>query len=283
MSITHSSDIVVNLAPGGIFGSPEGLGVHRLRFSVQYRTPARKELFTARNFRALVTVSDAHLGIAWPECAWIVRTGQFASDAALLFDLDLTSEQIVRIEALRSRGDLVFKLRFLCEVEHGDVVVQGTDEIRFHVNRSSWITCMTQFGLDRLILLEVDLPLEGGQLEVAVSLLKRAREELNAGNYDGVVQKCRLAIDSLQTALKLQAPTQIALDMFARGSERKRMTKRQRALVATEAARHYAHPALHVDADGETFDYGRRDAAFMLALTSAVVANCLDDRDSRGS
>ena len=62
------------------------------------------------------------------------------------------------------------------------------------------------------------------------------------------------------------------METFARG-DRKIMSKSARALVVNEAALHYSHPAHHVDEDGQTFDYGRRDATFMLALASAVVAN----------
>jgi hypothetical protein len=277
MSITYNSNIVANLSPNGVSGWPDGVGLHRLRFSLQYQTPARKEVFVARNFRATVGVSRSHqggayLGIAWPESAWILRTGNFSDNAAILFDLDLRSEQLALIEQLREAGGLVFNLHFLFEVSHGDNIVRGDDDVRFHVNRSSWIACMKQFGQDRIVLLEVDLPTEEGSLKTAVALLKRAREELDAGNYDAVVQQCRRAIESVQKALKLKPAIDAAIAEFTKG-ERRRMTKRARALLVNEAALHYSHPAHHVDDDGETFDYGRRDAAFMLALASAVVAN----------
>lgn len=277
MSITHNSNIVVNLSPGGVSGWPDGMGMHRLRFSVQYQSPARPEVFVARNFRATVTVSRSHqggayLGIAWPEGAWVLRTCTFSNNAAILFDLDLRSEQLALIEELREGGDLVFNLHFLCEVSIGDDIARGDDDVRFYANQSSWIACMRQFGQDRIVLLEVDLPTEDGDLKTAASLLRRAREELDAGNYDGVVQQCRRAIESVQKALKLKPAIDAATEMFTRG-DRKKMTKRARALLVNEAALHYSHPAHHVGEDGEMFDYGRRDAAFMLALASAVVAN----------
>ncbi len=159
----------------------------------------------------------------------------------------------------------------MCEVSSGDDIARGDDDVRFHVNKSSWIACMKQFGQDRIVLLEVEIPTEDGDLKTAVSLLKRAREELDAGNYDGVVQQCRRAIESVQKALKLKPAIIVAMETFAK--DRRRMTKRERALVVNEAALHYSHPAHHVNEEGETFDYGRRDAAFMLALASAVVAN----------
>jgi hypothetical protein len=259
------------------------MGLHRLRFSVQYQTPARKEVFVARNFRATVTVSRSHesgayLGIAWPESAWTLRTGTSAQNSTLLFDFDLRNEQLAMIEELRGGGDLVFNLHFLCEVSHEDDIQRGDDDVRYYVNTSSWIACMKQFGLDRIVLLEINLPNEAGSLQAAVSLLKRAREELDAGNYDGVVQQCRRAIESVQKALKLKPAIKAAMETFARG-DRKTMSKKARALVVNEAALHYSHPAHHVDDDGQTFDYSRRDAAFMLALASAVVANGASDFD----
>lgn len=277
MSITHNSNIIVNLSAGGVSGWPDGMGLHRLRFSVQYQSPARQDIFVARNFRATVSVSrfhqgSAYLGIAWPEEAWVLRTSTFSNNAAILFDFDLRSEQLALIERLRGGGDLVFNLHFLCEVSSGIDIVRGYDDVRFDVNKTSWINCMKQFGLDRIVLMEVDLPPEDGDLKTAASLLKRAREELDAGNYDGVVQQCRRAIESVQKALNLKPAINAAIETFTRG-DRKKMKKRERALVINEAALHYSHPAHHVGEDGETFDYGRRDATFMLALASAVVAN----------
>lgn len=281
MSISHNSNIVADLSPAGVHGWPNGLGLHRLRFSVQYQSRPRKEMYIARNFRATVSVSrshqdGAHLGIAWPESAWVLRTGDFVNNGAILFDLDLRSEQLSLIEKLRASGDLIFTLRFLCEVSLGDDVTRSDDEIRFTVNQSSWINCMKQFGQDRIILLEVEIPSEEGELEAATLLVKRARQELDSGNYDGVVQKCRLAIESVQKALRLKSEITAAIETFTKG-ERTKMTKKARALLVNEAALHYAHPAHHVNEEGLAFDYGRRDATFMLALASAVVANGAGD------
>lgn len=277
-AITFGSNIVVNLSPNNVSGWPDGLGIHRLRFSVGYHTPPRKEVYVARNFRAVVEVSPDNgqrhrLGTAWPEASWSVTTGQFSSAAGILFDMDLSPEQLVLIERLRAGGNLNFTLKVLCDVEGSSGLEKGMDEIRFAVDRGVWIQCMKQFGVDRLILLEVDLPAEEGELATAATLLKRAREELSAGNYDGVVQKCRLAIESVQKGLKLQSGIKAAVEAFIRPEDRREMSKRQRSLLVAEAARHFAHPALHVDEAGQLFDYGRRDASFMLALASAVVSN----------
>lgn len=269
---------MVKLSPGPISGWPDGLGIYRLRFSVEYATVARKEKLVARNFRAIVYVSRTphdgrKLGFAWPESSWIVRTGLFTDARAILFEIDLLPDQVALIENLRAGGDLVFKLQFLCEVDSGIDLESGSVEVLFNVNKSAWVACMKQFGLDRIVLLEVELPTFGGKLKTAVDLLKRAREELSAGNYDGVVQKCRLAIDSAQKVFKLDGEIQAALTAFGPGGGKRAMTKRSRALVIAEAARHFSHPALHVDDEGATFDYGRRDAAFMLALASAIVSD----------
>jgi len=252
-----------------------------LRFSVQYQSRPRKETYIARNFRATVSISKthqngAHLGIAWPEGAWAFRTGDFLNNGAILFDLDLRSEQLSLIEKLRANGDLIFTLHFLCEVSLGEDVTRGDDEIRFIVNQSGWIDCMKQFGQDRIILLEVEIPSGEGQLEAATTLVKRARQELDNGNYDGAVQKCRLAIESVQKALKLKPEITAALESFTKG-DRKKMTKKARALLVNEAVLHYAHPAHHVNEEGIAFDYGRRDANFMIAFASAVVANGAGD------
>lgn len=82
--------------------------------------------------------------------------GHVAQNAALLFDFDLRSEQLALIEDLRGGGDLVFSLHFLCEVSHDNDIQRGDDDVRYYLNKSTWIACMKQFGLDRIVLLEVD-------------------------------------------------------------------------------------------------------------------------------
>jgi hypothetical protein len=131
---------------------------------------------------------------------------------------------------------------------------------------------MNAFGMDRLVVLEVEVPSNIAGLKSAIDLLRKARQELDAGNYDGVVQQCRRSIESVQRALKLKPEINAAMQMFV-GGNRTQMSKKARALVVTEAVHHYAHPAHHVDIEGDVYEYGRRDATFMLALTSAVVAN----------
>jgi hypothetical protein len=277
MSINFSSNIVVNLKAGRVHGWAGGLGLYRMRFTVEYDTPPREERYIARNFRAIVDVSintgkPMHLGTSWPESSWVLGTGRFVNQAAVLFDFDLTKEQLALIERDRNGGGLLFSLRILCEVSIGDKIESGYDDVRFSVNQSAWIDCMKSLGLDRIVLLEVELPLDSAGLDSATKLLKKARLELDAGNHDGVVQQCRLAIESVQNALELKPEINTAMQMFS-GGDRKKMNKKERALVVNEAARHYAHPAHHVDADGQVFEYGRRDATFMLALASAIVAN----------
>lgn len=115
--VAYGSNILANLSPAAVHGWPGGLGLHRLRFSLHYATIARKEQYFARNFRALVSVSRTHeggkhIGTAWPESAWFMRTGPHTDQQGILFDIDIASEQIALIEDLRAGGDLVFKLRF---------------------------------------------------------------------------------------------------------------------------------------------------------------------------
>lgn len=146
MSITHNSNIVANLSPNGVSGWPGG----------------------------------AYLGIAWPESAWTLRTGTSAQNSALLFDFDLRNEQLAMIEELRGGGDLEFNLHFLCEVSHEDDIQRGDDDVRYYVNKSSWIACMKQFGLDRIVLLEINLPNEAESLHLPCIIPVRRRDRLPA-------------------------------------------------------------------------------------------------------
>jgi hypothetical protein len=53
--------------------------------------------------------------------------------------------------------------------------------------------------------------------------------------------------------------------------------------LLNELAMHYAHLAHHPNEEGERIDFGRRDAAFALAITSAVVANTASIARKTGS
>jgi hypothetical protein len=147
--------------------------------------------------------------------------------------------------------------------------------VQFPVNASAWKNILAQLGTDRLVLLEVEMP-DGkdSELQSAVELLRKARGELDAGNYDGVVRLCRMAIESTRKVLALESAIDNAVRLFCQGN-RKSMSKVQRGYLVSEAALHYTHLAHHVDEEGATHDYGRRDATFMLAIASAVVSNAV--------
>lgn len=282
MSITHHSSVVLDLRPNanGIDGRP-GVGVHRLRFSINYRTVAwPNKIFIARNFRADVSVvtqslqNETFLGRAWPENAWTVSTSPHAYDGSILFILEVTPEQLALLESARAGGSFRFEILVQCEVDDRSGIVHGSYErVQFTINASAWIDILRQLGTDRVILLEVEIPDTNiPELQSAVALVRRARREIDAGNYDGAVRECRMAIESTRKALGLTGAIDAAVRLFCEG-KKKSMTKIQRGHLVCEAALHYTHLAHHVDDEGARHEFGRRDAAFMLALASAVVAN----------
>ena len=240
----------------------------------------------ARNFKGTVVVvcgaTQSYLGSALPENSWALQATTTPRDGQYNFRIDLRDSDIERIEALRNGGDLQFRMQVMCEISGGPEPVPAQDDVWINVDRAAWIDVMKQFGLDRRLLLEVDFPQTGNAaLRTAVERLHRAREEHDAGNHDGVVRECRLALESVKNTLRLDEEIKNALAQYC-GSGRRGMSKRARALVLHELAMHYAHLAHHPDEGGETVDFGRRDAAFALAFTSAVVANSTATPESRG-
>jgi hypothetical protein len=276
MSLNAAGVSLLDLSPAGVHGLP-GLAVHRLGFSFQYRLHHWQPGVIARNFKAIVTLHKQqaiYLGIAWPENAWILQATDDPTDGTFCFRIDLRDADIERIERLRQGHDLVFNLLVQCEVS-GPKMAAGTaqDNIYCPVNRATWTDVLAAFGMTRRLLLEVDLPGDAA-VGTAGSRLQRARAEHDAGNHDGVVRECRLALESIKNALGLEGEMKGAWHQYTSG-QRRAMTKRSRALLMHDLAIHYAHLAHHPDEDGDSVDFGRRDSAFMLAITSAIVSNSL--------
>ena len=60
------------------------------------------------------------------------------------------------------------------------------------------------------------------------------------------------------------------------------MTKRDRQLVIGEALKNFAHPAHHVQGDGNTVDFGGADAALAVAATAALISSVAPLVDGAG-
>lgn len=277
MALQYEGRIFLELFPERVHGLP-GLALHRLGFSFRYMMHSYQPGIVARNFRADTTLvgqdgGQIYIGMAQPENAWVMQATNTSKAGHYAFRINLTDEQLEKIETLRAGGDLQFLLFMMCDVSGGREALSAFDDIRIHVQRSAWLEVMKSFGVDRRVVLEIDLPdLKSGALPSAVHGLRRARTELDAGNYDGVVRECRIALESVRLAFKLDDPIRQALAQYV-GNERRQMTKGARALLLNEFAMHYAHLAHHPDDEGQRVDFGRRDAAFALAIASAVVAN----------
>src|SRR5262249_35565508 len=160
----------------------------------------------------------------WPENSLVLEAVATPYDGTLLFRIDLTDTDVERIEAQREGRDITFNLLVMCEISGaGTRAWSSQDNIQYTVSRATWIDILGAFGLTKRLLIEVDLPAEGA-VESAVARLHRARAEHNAGNYDGVVRECRIALESIKKALKLENEIGRAFQEY-NGGERRKMTK----------------------------------------------------------
>lgn len=280
MGIRYGNYVAVDLAIQGIHGRHSIVAGPRLGFSVGYRSGGHGSSYVVRNWRAEIEVSRtndswAYLGLAWPESAWVLQVLATPGEAAILFYIDLSDEQLSAVERLRDGSGLHFRFRFLCEIAmvdeqgHERHVQQGSDEVEYQVNQSAWIDCLNRLREDRILLLEVELQSGQPELEPAIKQLERARQDLLAGNYDGSMQKCRMAVESIKNHFGLN----LSKTYVAYRERRTEMSPRERAEMIYGSVHHFAHMAAHVDEQGASYECGRRDAMFLLALASAVVAH----------
>lgn len=283
MSLNYSSQIVAEVAVVHLYGC-KGVGISQLRFSFQFQIPgvgdAQKVPTRCGNLRARVLVgrigsTPKVLGWAVPEAVITLAPVVHGTESRLLFDLDLTSEQLHSIEELRSGGDLQFEIRVSGDATGPVGILQVYDVIQKRVNLSEWSIVLRDLGYSEILVAGLELPNVEPEspLAAVVQFIRQANDSLHQGYYNVSVAQCRHAIDALYVLDDIQKLTIDSVEKFK--SKKQLMSKLERERFIGEAVRHYTHLAHHVDENGQMASFSRADATTVLALTVAAISSAV--------
>jgi HEPN domain-containing protein len=279
LSLNHGSQIIGDIRVQALTGQA-GIGIYQLRFSLLFAFPAWTNpgpFAQLRNLRAKVLAGSEHgprklLGLALPEAVLSFVQRPHSQDERFLLDLAITPEQLNALEELRGGGGVQFELILQSETEGQHGILRADDTVFWSANLSVWTSVLAELGLKETVLVAVQIPKHeaNGAGRTAIETLRRAKEYLIAGEYEMVVSKCRLALESIKAELGEAGKINSSLESFIKN--RRAMSKRERLMVITEALRHYTHPAHHVDKEGKMEWYSRADATFALSVTAAAIS-----------
>ncbi len=282
MSLNYFSRVVSDVAIRHISGC-KGIGIHQLRFSVEFQLPAWTEVqevqTVCENIRARIFVArpggvPVALGWAIPEAVVSLRPTIYSGRSMLLFDLDLTSAQLHAIEELRSGGDLQFEVNFTGDAQGPQGSTQVHDQVSYRVNVGDWSHFLRDLGYSDILVVGVELPLvdAGSPLLGVAQCIRRAYDCLHKGLYDVAVGQCRQAFEALYL---IEGAQKLATESVERFKTKKAaMSKTERERFMAEAARHYTHLAHHPD-EGVIVEFSRTDATTVLALTIAALSSAV--------
>lgn len=288
LSLNHNSQIVADVRVQGLSGQA-GIGIYQLYFSVRHDFPSWNNpapYICLRNLRAKVLAGPEHgarrpLGIAQPEAILNFCQAPYAKDEQFLLQLDVTAEQLDSLEDMRGGSGIRFELIVQCESEGPHGILRTEDSILWTANLEVWASVLEQLNIKDTLLVAVELPRlnSSGFGRTAIEALRRAKQDMLAGDYGNVVARCRIALDSIKTECGETEKINVSLEQFQKS--RRVMSKRDRQRVITEALRHYTHLAHHVDENGAQEWYSRTDATFALAIAAAAIASELKERELR--
>lgn len=283
MSLSYSSQIVAEVAVVHISGC-KGIGNYQLRFSFLFQVPSWPEVqeipTRCSNLRARVLVARPGsnpqvLGWAIPEAVVTLMPLAHGTETRLLFDLDLSSEQLHSIEDLRSGGELHFEIRVSGDAIGPIGILSVYDVIQKRMNQSEWSGVLRDLGHSEILVAGIELPNVPSQsaLSGVVQSIRRAYDSLHQGQYDVSVAQCRHAMDALYALDDIQKLAADSAEKFK--SKKQSMSKLDRERFMGEAVRHYTHLAHHIDEEGQMASFSRADATTTLALTIAAVSNAV--------
>lgn len=305
-SLTFQNRIVAEARIQGLHGRPT-VGGYRLAFSLELSAISWRQLEQAvvlENWQACVSCGPKGgtmqvLADALPEVPQILKTFEFENRTHVLFFVDLTPGQLAALEEVRNGGDLSFKFS-LSTVCTGQTLVHATNwdkadkttpstsevdrqvtvaTITYDTNLGEWAKVLNELGYAKLMVFSVTLPLTdvSGKLGEAQRMLDKAQSQFIHGRYEDVVAVTRKLMESVREALSEGDALATSIKKFKDGGAAKEsMTKLERSLFVQEAVRHYAHPSHHVEKNSGSDEwYSRSDAAFMMAMASAVLAEAV--------
>lgn len=281
MSLQYQSRIIADTQILQLNGNP-GIGIYQIRFSVQLNqaawpsTEGQGIYLTDISARVSVGIkpgATSLLGTAYPEQPIVLSPMPYSGKSCVLFNLDLSPQQMFEIEKLRGGGDLHFDMQILGQAFGPQGIYLANDTVHKLVTLSDWRNVLAALSYADILVLGFEIPLgeKDSAAANAAKCLRQAQEDLIRGRYETVVSQCRLAIDGVHNALDEASVGSASATKYANGKERKLMTKQERSMFIGEAVRHFAHLAHHANSDGLQETFSRVEAQAILACTVAFV------------
>lgn len=274
MSITWNSRIVADASFRGVHGF-QAAGAYLLRLSVGFAvTNWPQDELTPTVFLTAAAVQVERggqallLGHAIPETPVPFRIGAYSQPAATFYELLLTHAAIEAVERLRGGEGIQFRLKIQTHLTKGAETLVTHNEVLCSVPQSDWIAILERMGYRRTLLLELPIP-RGDEGSVPQRHLEAAHSHMLRGQYEDAVASCRKALEGWTTQRAEGEAVKKARDT-KRGASRS-LTLYERELLVRDAATNFADLSHHADDVANAENYGREDAAMMVAVTAAIL------------
>lgn len=278
MSITTSSGrIIVDFEMKSIQGAP-AIGAYLLKFSVAYSMPPHEEpkaYFHKTLAKIYVGKNNILLGIANPEQPKTFKSSIHQQKGGLLYELLISKDALDEIERIRVGEGIEFKLDIIGEYYDGLNQLCDSISIPYIANQKEWIDVLKLMEYRGGILLELPMDIRpSDEVKTALTAIEKAKEQLYYGNYDDVVAKCRISLESIISnwgdikTVRNQVKT-----------NKKCMSKQQRFFHAIDQIVHFTHLAHHSDEDGEYVSFTRSEAVFVLGSTMSAISSYVESKN----
>lgn len=277
MSITTSNGhIIVDFEIRSLHGSP-ALGMYVLKFSVGYSMPAYQNdnvMFHKTTAKVYVGSENAFIGVAAPEQPKTFRPNVNPQKGGLLYEMLLSSDSLEEIEKLRAGKDIDFRVDISGEYHDEYNQLCTLESIRYKANQKEWIEALKSMGFKGGIIFELPMDIHPtAEVKTALAAIEKAKEHLYYGNYDDVVAKSRIALESI-----IKNWGKIDSVRSSAKTNKKGMTKQQRFFHAVDQIVHFTHLAHHPDEDGEYISFTRSEAVFVLGSTVSAISSYVENK-----
>lgn len=279
MSITTANgQTIVDFKISSVHGAP-AIGAYLLKFSLAYEMPQHEdEVAYFRNTFANVHVGSKgmFLGRATPEMPITYKPNKHPQKGGILYELLVSKISMDEIEKIRVGGDLDFKLDIAGEYYDGYNQLCDRVSVTYKENPKNWIEVLKRMGYKGGIVFELPMAIEPNtDVKTALSAIEKAKEHLYYGNYDDVIAKCRIALESITTSWgNISSVRKVAMDK----TSRKSMSKEQRFFNAIDQIVHFANLAHHPNTENEYVSFTRSEAVFILGATISAISSFVEDK-----
>jgi len=214
------------------------------------------------------------LGLAFPEQPKTFRPSGHPQKGGLLYETLVTRDTLEKIEIIRKGGDL--QLKVVISGEYSDELNQlcTNESVQYVVNQRAWIDTLKMMNFKGGLVFE--LPMEvtpSEEVKTALISIEKAKDHFYYGNYDDVVAKCRISLESIVTGWggKAELDSQIK-------KNKKEMTKEQRMYNAINQIIHLTHLSHHPDKNDKYISFSRSEAVFVLGSTISAVSSYAENK-----